>query len=217
MGVSRAVRVFSKKLLRCGGVCFGGVWRLAGRGADGVWGGWGGGGGGGRGVLGGGGLDGMGDEAEGRRGWRAWASGVWVDEFTGNAGGAPDGGRRGGRSDRSAARRERRRGSGEWEGWFDRLSRNGDRIVKNADRIRLSQGRRRGGSGAKQAEGIWNLGCKAYPASVHYLGTDGNHRVVGDEGMLGTARGGRRVRAARPGRGRGVAWPRMASTAGRRL
>ena len=174
-------------------------------------------------MFGGWGLDGMVDEAEGRRGWGAWVSGVWVDEFAWKAVGAPDGGRsrvrarRGGRSERSAVRRKRRRGSGEWGGWFDRLGRNGARIDRNVDRVSLSEGRRRGGSGAKQAEGIWNWGCKAYPASVHYLGTDGKRGVVGGEGMLGTARGGRWVRAARPGRGRGVAWPRMASTAGRRL
>ncbi len=178
-------------------------------------------------MFGGWGLDGMGDEAEGRRGWGAWVGGVWVDEFAWNAGGAPDGGRsrgRGGRSERSAVRREKRRGSGEWGGWFDRLiikgnrlSMNGDRIDRNVDRISLSQGRRRGGSGAKQAEGIWRVGCKAYPASVHYLGTDGKLGVVGGEGMLGTARRGRWVRAARPDRGRGVAWPRIASTASGRL
>ena len=203
-------------------------------------------------MFGGWGLDGMVDEAEGRRGWGAWVGGVWVDEFTRNAGGAPDGGRsrvragNGGRRERSAVRRERRRGSGEWEGWFDRLSMSGDRIGRNVDRVSLSQGRRRGGRkgrgergeelekrgarrgrksgkqragriGVRRAEGIWNLGCKAYPTSVHYLGTDGKRGVVGGEGMLGTARRGRWVRAARPDRGRGVAWPRMASTAGGRL
>ncbi len=200
-------------------------------------------------MFGGWGLDGMGDEAEGRRGWSAWVGGVRVDEFTRYAAGAPDGGRsrgRGGRRERSAVRRERRRGSGEWEGWFDRLSMNGDRIGRNGDGVSLSDGRRRGGRkgrgergeelekrgarrgrksgkqragriGARRAEGIWSAGCKAYAVSVHYLSTSGECGVVGGEGMPGTAGRERRVRGARLDRGRGVAWPRMASTAGRRL
>ena len=94
---------------------------------------------------------------------------------------------------------------------------NGDRIGRNVDRVSLSEGRRRGGSGAKQAEGIWSVDCKAYPASVHYLSTNGKCGVVGDEGMLGTAGRERRVRGARLDRGRGVAWRRMAEAAGGRL
>ena len=199
-------------------------------------------------VFGGWGLDGMVDESEGWRGWGAWAGGVRVDEFAWNAAGAPDGGRsrvrarRGGGRERSAARREKRRGSGERDGWFDRLTMNGDRIVKNADRVSLSEGGRRGGRkgrgergeelekrgarrgrksgkqragriGARRAEGIWSVGCKAYPASVHYLGTNGNHGVVGGDEMPGTAGRERRVPGTRLDRGRGVAWPRMASTA----
>ena len=174
-------------------------------------------------MFGGWGLDGMVDESEGLRGWGVWVGGVWVDEFTRNAGGAPDGGRsrvragRGGRSERSAVRRERRRGSGAWDGWLDRLTMNGDRIDRNVDRVSLSEGRRRGGRGAKQAEGIWSVGCKAYPASVHYLGTNGKSGMVGGDEMPGTAGRERRVRGARLDRGRGVAWRRMAEAAGGRL
>ena len=151
-------------------------------------------------VFGGWGLDGMVDESEGRRGWGAWVGGAWVDEFTWNAGGAPDGGRsrvrarRGGRRERSAARREKRRGSGEWDGWFDRLSMNGERIS-------LSEGSRRGGrsgSSAKQAEGIGDQVARL-TRIVYTIWA----RVGSLEWLVATKCLERRVRGARRDRDRG--------------
>ena len=75
--------------------------------------------------------------------------------------------------------------------------------------------RRRGLSSGSRSEaaGIWRSGGEAYPASVHYLRTDGKSGTVGGAGVLRAAGCGRRLRLSRLGWGDGVAWPGLAGIA----
>ena len=170
LGVSRAVRVFSKKLLRRRGVFFGGVWRRGARTGFRLntpeW------------RVGCGGMLFGGDWGAvehndwmhigpARPGVRRWVGRAWLDGGGRKARGRrANVGRRGTNGGRASGGRRAAIGGAR--------RRTGSR--PSADGIKR---RRRASSRSRsEAAGIWRSGCEAYSDSVHYPRTPGKGGVV---------------------------------------